>query len=68
MKVTSKTKISELVDKYPEVIEVFIKNGMHCFGCAAAAFETIEEGCQAHRLDIHKLLKEIGGKIKSGKK
>jgi len=63
MKITSTTKILELVEKYPESIEVFIKNGMHCFGCAVAAFETIEEGCEAHGLDADKIIKELNKKI-----
>lgn len=56
--------IGEAVSKYPETIEVFFKHGLGCFGCGMAAYETIEQGAQAHGIDIDKLVKELNKAVK----
>ncbi|MBW2966520.1 DUF1858 domain-containing protein [Candidatus Woesearchaeota archaeon] len=51
--------IGEVVEKYPETAEVFMKHGMHCLGCAIAHFENIEQGCKAHGIDAKKLVDNL---------
>ncbi|MBD3248639.1 DUF1858 domain-containing protein [Candidatus Woesearchaeota archaeon] len=63
MKISKKDKISEVVEKHPESAEVFMEEGMHCLGCAAAHFENIEEGCAAHGIDADKVVEKINKKI-----
>jgi len=60
--------IGEAVSKYPETIPVFLKNGLHCIGCAVAAYETIEQGAQAHGIDTVKLMKELNEAVSKKKK
>ncbi len=66
--------IIELVEKYPETAGVLMQHGFHCLGCAAANFETLEQGAAAHGIDIDKLVKELNkaveekGKEKEEKK
>lgn len=48
--------ISEVVEKYPKTIEVFLEHGMGCFGCGIAQFETIEQGATAHGINLKKLM------------
>lgn len=46
---------------------IFLKYGLHCFGCAMAADETIEDGAKAHGLSdeqISEMISEINQKIK----
>ncbi|MBU2561493.1 MAG: DUF1858 domain-containing protein [Nanoarchaeota archaeon] len=57
--VTKDMPISDIVMKYPETFEVFMKYGMHCIGCAAARFENLEQGCMAHGIDADKLVKDL---------
>ena len=38
-KITKEMGIMEIVQSYPETIEVFQRFGMGCIGCAAAKFE-----------------------------
>ena len=65
MKITKDMSIGEVVAKYPDVARVFMRFGMHCFGCAVARFENIEQGALAHGIDIDLLLaalnKEVNG-------
>ena len=49
--ITKDMGITEAVQTYPDVVPVFQALGMHCFGCMAAQFENLEQGCLAHGLD-----------------
>ncbi|MBU2589764.1 MAG: DUF1858 domain-containing protein, partial [Nanoarchaeota archaeon] len=43
--------------------------GMHCVGCAIASFESIQQGAEAHGMDLGKLMKDLNevAKKKGGK-
>ncbi len=57
-------KIGEIVEKYPETVQAFAANGLHCIGCMVSSYETIEQGAKAHGIDIKKLLKDLNKAIK----
>ena len=57
-KYTKKTKLAELLDDKKSV-DVMMSKGIYCMGCPMASQESIEEGCQAHGLDVEKTLKEL---------
>ena len=59
MTITKDMSIMEVVQKYPDTIEVFMNSGMGCLGCAAAHFENIEQGALAHGIDIDSLMKGL---------
>lgn len=63
-KITKEMKIEEILQKYPKTVEVFLKHGFHCLGCAAASFENLAEGAAAHDIDIEKLVEELNQAIK----
>ena len=64
MRITKKMSFSEVISKYPETTGVFLRYGMHCVGCIAASFETIEQGAKAHGIDPDKLVKDLNAAIK----
>ena len=51
-KITKEMGIMEIVQNYPETVEVFQKFGVGCIGCAAAHFENLEAGAKVHGIDI----------------
>ena len=55
--ITKDMSIMEVVQKYPDTVDVFINAGMGCLGCAAAHFENIEQGAMAHGIDVDALMK-----------
>lgn len=59
MKITKDMGITDIVNKYPETVEIFQSYGMHCFGCMAARFENLEQGALAHGLDVDKLVEDL---------
>lgn len=63
MKITKEMKIDEVIQKYPETMEVFLESGFHCFGCAGAAFENLEQGAMVHGIDIDKLIEKLNNVI-----
>ena len=65
MKITSKTKINELLNKSPEAAEILFEAGLTCVGCPMATNETIEQGCLAHGMtkkQINELIKRLNEK------
>ena len=62
-KVTKEMGIMEIVQNYPESIEVFQKYGMGCIGCAAAHFENLEAGAKVHGFDADAMVADINAII-----
>lgn len=58
-KVTKEMNILEIVQNYPESLEVFAKYGLGCIGCAAARFENLEAGAKVHGFDPEEMVAEI---------
>lgn len=63
MQITKDMSIGEVVSKHPETIPVFKIHGMGCFGCGAARFENIEQGAQAHGIDIDTLMRDLNDSV-----
>jgi hybrid cluster-associated redox disulfide protein len=51
--------IGEVVQDYPQTIEVFLKHGLMCFGCAIARFENVEQGAMAHGISVDTLVDDL---------
>ena len=58
-KVNKEMSILDIVQKFPESLEVFSKYGLGCIGCAAARFENLEAGARVHGFDPDEMVKEI---------
>lgn len=59
MKINKDMSITDIVNNYPDTVQVFSNYGMHCFGWMAARFETLEQGASAHGIDVNKLLEDL---------
>ncbi|MDD5417790.1 MAG: DUF1858 domain-containing protein [Candidatus Nanoarchaeia archaeon] len=58
-KITKDMNIIEMVQKYPQTVEVLFKHGFHCVGCAMAHYESIEQAAEVHGIDLKKLLNDL---------
>ena len=47
-KITKEMNLGELVTLYPDTAEVLLDYGLHCVGCFASAFDTVEIGAKVH--------------------
>lgn len=61
MTITKDMSIMDVVQNYPDTVEVFMNAGMGCLGCAAARFENIEQGALAHGIDLDALMDDLNG-------
>lgn len=59
MKITKEMTIAEVVETYPETVEVFMRYGLGCLGCAIARMENIEQGAAVHGIDIDTLVADL---------
>lgn len=63
MEITKEMSITEVVQKYPETVRVFLSHGLMCVGCAAARFENIEQGAMAHGIDVDALVRDLNAAV-----
>lgn len=58
--ITKTINLGELSNTYPELVEVLVNEyGLHCVGCMAAAWETLEEGARAHGFEDKQIEKIV---------
>ncbi|MBN2793896.1 MAG: DUF1858 domain-containing protein [Clostridia bacterium] len=63
MKINKDLKIGQLVNGYPESIQVLMSFGMGCVGCPSAQAETLEEACFVHGFKVDELLAALEEKV-----
>ena len=51
--------VGALLQDRPETLSVFLRNRMHCPGCAMAPFMTVGEAAANYRLDVDGLVEEL---------
>ena len=64
-KVTKEMNIMDIVQAYPQSIEIFQKYGLGCIGCAAARFENLEAGARVHGFDPEAMVADINNMIEN---
>jgi len=57
--ITADMPIGNVVQEYPQTINVFFQHGLGCVGCAVARFENIRQGAMAHGIDVDTLVKDL---------
>ena len=62
--ITKDMGIMEIIEKWPQTAQVLMEQGMGCIGCAAAHFETIEDGAVAHGMDVDALMAALNDAAK----
>jgi hybrid cluster-associated redox disulfide protein len=61
--ITKDMPIGDVVQTYPQTVEVFLKHGLMCFGCAIARFENVEQGAMAHGINVDTLIKDLNAAV-----
>lgn len=59
MKFNRETLIGEILKQAPEKEEILLEIGMHCLSCPASQFESLEEACEVHGLDVEEVLEKL---------
>lgn len=51
--------VKELLDGYPQLLQLFVDIGLLCPGCPAEAFHTLADVAREYHLDLNQLLHRI---------
>jgi hybrid cluster-associated redox disulfide protein len=63
MQITKDMTIEDVVQRFPETIQVFSRYGVGCLGCSAAQYDSIGQGAAIHGLDAAQLVQELNACI-----
>jgi hybrid cluster-associated redox disulfide protein len=61
------SNIMEVIQRYPQATEIFMKSGLPCVGCAAAQYEKISDVVAEFGIDAEDLIKQIKDSAKEDK-
>lgn len=62
MNITRDMTVGEIVELVPDSVDVLLEYGLHCVGCGASMWETLEEGALGHGMSedlLESLLEEL---------
>ncbi len=62
--ITKDMLIGDIVNKYPQSVEIMLGHGMQCIGCHVATWETLEQGAAGHGINVNQLVEDINKKLK----
>lgn len=64
IEITKDMIIGDVVLAFPEVMKPLQDVGIHCVGCYASTYDTIEEGAMKHNMNPNKLCATINHAIR----
>ena len=59
IEVTKTMQIGEILRLNPNVKDVLMGFGLHCFGCPMSQMETLEEAAAVHGVDVDLMIEKI---------
>ncbi len=68
--VTKEANLGDVVSLYPIAADVLLEYGLHCVGCFAAGFDTLESGARLHGMtdaEIDEMIHRVNASIHFGK-
>lgn len=66
IEVTKQTQIGEVLNLNPNVKEILMGFGLHCFGCPMSQMETLEEAAAVHGVDEDLMVEKINEYLNQG--
>jgi len=63
MAITKDMTVDEVVQRFPETVQVFSRHGVACVGCSAAQEDSIAQSAAVHGLDPQQLVAELNAVI-----
>lgn len=51
--------VKKLLDRYPQLLQLFMDLGLLCIGCPVEAFHTLADVAREYHLDLNQLLQGI---------
>ena len=63
--ITAHSLIQAVVERNPEVVEVFVRHRLQCAGCCISPFHTIEDSAREYAVALEPLLRDLNRAIAS---
>lgn len=57
--VTKDMTFAQVMRMHPDVVKVLAKYNLGCVGCMGAQNESLEQGCNAHGLNVEEILTDL---------
>lgn len=57
--ISKKTLVGEIVEMGEKFQNILMGNGMGCLGCPSSRFESLEDACLVHGINVEKVLDEL---------
>jgi hydroxylamine reductase len=64
--VTRDTNLGDLAKSYPQAAAIMLDYGLHCVGCFANAYDTIETGARIHGMtetEVEEMIERLNGAV-----
>jgi hybrid cluster-associated redox disulfide protein len=71
VKVNKDTNLGDLVKSYPQTAPLLLEYGLHCVGCFANDYDTIEMGARVHGMtdeEVGEMIDRVNETIGEGAK
>jgi hybrid cluster-associated redox disulfide protein len=65
-KITKEMTFGDVMERDPEAAFKLMDMGLMCGGCPIAQFETVDEGCRMHGVDVKNILKKLNEAPETG--
>jgi len=62
VKITSDTRVEDVLAEYPALTKVFIKFGLPCLVCGEAYWGTVADLARGHDIDVNALIMALNAK------
>ncbi|MCQ2978567.1 MAG: DUF1858 domain-containing protein [Clostridia bacterium] len=59
MEISKDMTMGEVLQINEALAEILLDHGMHCVGCPAHSFETLDEACMVHGIDVDSLVVDL---------
>lgn len=73
--ITKETTIEEILEKFPDTVNIFMNYGIPCLVCGEPLWGTVEEAAKKYKTDLNELIDRLnlylpsqGGEKNRGKK
>jgi len=58
-KITQEMILSDVIEEFPDIIQIFHKYNLHCLGCMLAKGESLKDGLLGHGLNVDEVINEM---------
>jgi hybrid cluster-associated redox disulfide protein len=57
--ITADTLLTDMIEQYPETIQVCLQQRLYCLGCVISPFHTVADSAREHGVELQALLGDL---------